>query len=140
VYKKCNIFYGLGNALFKQGHYYDGRLRFPSYCENGLCVSWDIETNCSVVADISFVESKGVLGSFVKPSHHDKLMSISNFAGLSHSSYVEYFRAHRVKKKGLPIFHEHDDSVQSKVKATYVKLRALILSFAFNHSLINYKK
>lgn len=139
-YKGRGIFYGLGNAIFQQGFYYGGRLRFPDYCETGLCVKWDVRSNEPKVACISFANNTVTVGEFSNPEELKELSLLSTFSGFSHRDYIKFFRDNRVKRKGLPIFHEPDHTISYKIKEQFVKFRSSVLGYAFSLKLINYKK
>src|SRR5690606_25004266 len=44
-YKNKYIFYGLGNSVFDEGYYFNGKLKFPEFCKVGLAVKWEVTTD-----------------------------------------------------------------------------------------------
>lgn len=139
-YKGRYIFYGLGNAVFAQGYYFNGRLKFPEYCSRGLCVNWDIAKNLVTVSDVSLTNSEVILTKFVNPKNNPELQKYSKFSGMSHEAYFYFFKKYRLKRKGLPIFYENDKSIMYLIKERFVMLRSRILGIAFKLNLNNYKK
>jgi hypothetical protein len=128
LYKDKHIFYGLGNAVFKQGRYFKGRIRFPPSCDSGLMVKWTPGTNVVRVADIALRGSVVSVSEFFDPVDHAALSELSAFSGCSQEQYLMYFSGHRRKRRLLPIFKESDVSVAYKTKILFVRARANLIS------------
>src|SRR5690606_18444702 len=45
MYKGKPIIYSLGNWMFKQNYYHNGKLKFPDFCNKELALEWDFEKN-----------------------------------------------------------------------------------------------
>lgn len=134
-YEKHNngyIFYGVGNSVFKQNHYFNGKLKFPDYCSSGLSIDWDPLEKKILVANIMLNDSDEIfISKYIKPENHQRLKELSIFSGMDKDNYLEYFSKMRRKKKFLPIFKEPDMSVLYKLKRYFVIIRASIIKVLF---------
>src|SRR5690606_30903167 len=45
MYKDKPIVYSLGNWMFKQHYYHNGKLKFPDFCNLQLAFEWDFKNN-----------------------------------------------------------------------------------------------
>jgi len=131
VYKGKPIFYGLGNAIFQEGYYWNGRLSFPDFCKVGLAVEWDPVANRVEVASVQLTDGLVEFSEFSNPQANVQLMSLSGFSGMSSLQYIEFFRDSRRKKKFLPIFKERDSSFLYRAKVAYVRFRGYLISVLF---------
>lgn len=129
------IFYGLGNAIFKENFYMGGRLTFPEICKAGLSVKWNPATGGVLVADVSLNKEKVSFSSFCDPMKNESLKELSNFQSLNTKEYIEFFSLNRRKKKLLPIFWENDNTLMYRVKCLLVHFRAYIISALFKLNL-----
>lgn len=131
TYAGKHIFYGLGNAIFEEGYYFNGGLSFPEFCKLGLAINWDPASNIVYVGDISLDNRVVSLSNWISPGNHDALNRLSSFRNLNDREYVDFFRKSRRKSKLLPVFREPDCSVFYKFKIGFVKLRASIILLLF---------
>lgn len=129
-YKGRPIVYGLGNFIFKQGHYFDGKLRFPKFCEeeyafelNGIEESfvlhrfhYDFEQN-----NLEFIKSEEI-------SADKNFDGKAEFTGFTAKEYEAWFKIHRVQKKLLPVFMAHETNSSYFVKSTWIKIRGKIIN------------
>ena len=130
-YKNKYIFYGLGNSVFDEEYYFNGKLKFPEFCKVGLAVQWDVETNGVLVSKTIYKDDTLVFDDFRKPENDNELMALSNFSKLNHLEYVEKIKKNRRKKNLLPIFHEMDTTFSYQVKKAFLNLRAFIIKKMF---------
>lgn len=130
-YKNKYIFYGLGNSVFDEEYYFNGKLKFPEFCKVGLAVQWDVETNGVLVSKTMYKDDTLVFDDFTKPENDNELMALSNFSKLNHLEYVDFFKKNRRKKNLLPIFHEMDTTFSYQVKKAFLNLRAFIIKKMF---------
>lgn len=138
-YEKYNekfIFYGLGNAIFQEKYYYDGRLKFPDFCTPGLALRWSPDQNTIAIANINLSENLVHMETFGQPEKNLRLIELSSFQKLNSQNYVNFFSANRRKRNILPIFQEHDSSITYKIKNIFLKVRAKIISILFR---LNFK-
>lgn len=130
-YKGRPIVYGLGNFFFKQGHYFDGKLRFPKFCEEEYAFElkeiedsfvlhhfhYDFEQN-----NLEFVKSEEI-------SADKNFDGKAEFTGFTAKEYEAWFKTHRVQKKLLPVFMAHETNASYLVKSTWIKIRGKIINF-----------
>jgi len=131
IYQGKNIFYGLGNSIFEQGYFYNGKLSFPDYCQRGLVVRWNPNDNAVQCAISTFNNNTFSVETYKDPLETQEVTSLSAYAGMGSSEYINFFKKHRVKKKLLPIFIEPDDSCMYKMKLNYTLFRGFFISKLF---------
>lgn len=130
TYKGKPIVYGLGNWLFPQNIFWNGRLKFPDFCKQQLAfeIDWTSgEHKChwfEYSADqhqVSYISSS--------PLRTDSLIrELSLFSAISHAEYPNWFKKNRYHKKLLPVFYFEDSTFRTKLKIRWIKLRhSLIL-------------
>lgn len=130
-YNNTHIFYGVGNFVFQQKHYYEGMLSFPAYCDVGAAVNWDPRTNEVIVNLMKYcsVSHKLHLVNTGEPDNLTELQEVSCFANLNNHEYINFFRLNRVKRKGLPIFSGKDFGLSYKMKFCFVYWRGRFIDF-----------
>ncbi|MCG7555757.1 CapA family protein [Pseudoalteromonas sp. Of11M-6] len=131
VYRGKHIFYGIGNGAFQQNYYYDGKLKFPDYCDVGMAVQWDPCSNTVKVAELTYNEAFMEAAPFCSKENYNRLTELSNFSHLDERQYYDFFRKNRLKRKGLPIFMKKDTSIDYFLKLNYTKVRAGFIHFLF---------
>lgn len=122
------IAYSLGNWAFSFGKFFDGRLKFPpsSFPQIAVELSDDgdkvhhalFEPPCMVhyqrselISDVNFS---------LKPF----------FEGYDDNQYLEWFKSHRIKKRGLPIYTSSNASIVNSVRDYWVALRQRLIDTA----------
>lgn len=125
------IFYGLGNSIFEEDYYYNGKLSFPEFCNVGLAVDWDIKSNEVMTSLTKYEDNTLIFGSFLAPEQQDNLNQLSQFSKLTHNEYIKFFKDKRRKKKLLPVFHENDRELMYKAKRSFNIIRSSIISKLF---------
>lgn len=131
VHKNKYIFYGLGNSIFEEKYYYDGKLTFPDFCKIGLAVEWNAK-NGNVRASLSsYQNSTLTISEFNPPERIKELNNLSTFSQLNSSHYIKFFKDNRRKRNLLPIFHEKDTSFRYKLKRNFMSKRGTLISTLF---------
>ena len=130
-YNNKYIFYGLGNSVFDEEYYFNGKLKFPEFCKIGLAMQWDVKTNGVLVSKTLYKGDTLVFNGFTEPENDNELMKLSTFSKLNHVEYIDFFKKNRRKKNLLPIFHEMDITVSYKLKKAFLNLRAFIIKKMF---------
>lgn len=102
-YQGKPIFYGLGNGYFPNGCYDGFQLNFPPAANQGLAVSLRGDQIKVYVTELKDNRQLSIIEEG-EPTSIDALTAVSAFSGLPHQDYIEFFRAHRKKKKMLPIY------------------------------------
>lgn len=127
-YKGKPIVYGLGNFLFCQGHFFDGKLRFPKFCEEEY--AFEINKN-GFKLHYFFYDQKDNRLDYVKSVEigEDKVFDgKAEFTGYSDKEYEKWFKAHRIQKKMLPIFHARENELSYWMKSKWIKFRGGIIN------------
>ncbi len=130
-YKGKAIFYGIGNAVFKQGFYFNSRLKFPEICDKGLLLEWNALVGTVRVRDIWLEDNRVVVGEACSPTDHQRLVELSSFSGMSKHEYLRTFKMKRRKRKMLPVFKEADDTFAYQIKRVWVMCRARLIRWLF---------
>lgn len=129
-YKGRPIVYGLGNFMFYQGHYFDGKLRFPKFCEKeyvfeiadgGSFFRLHHLMYDSVVNKLEYVKSETI-------THEMDFDGKAEFTGFTAKKYEAWFTAHRVQKKMLPVFKAHESKACYCVKSLWIKIRGEMIN------------
>lgn len=129
-YKGRPIVYGLGNFLFCQGHYFDGKLKFPKFCEEEYVFEianggrrfglhhfrYDLVEN-----KLEYVKSETI-------TPETEFDGKAEFTGYSATEYGRWFKKHRVQKKLLPIFHAHESTISYALKSGWIKIRGRLIN------------
>ncbi|HCW4112131.1 TPA: CapA family protein [Acinetobacter baumannii] len=131
IYKEKFIFYGLGNTIFDENYYFNSKLKFPDFCKLGLAIDWDPNTDKVRVSHTNYINDELVFSHFISPEESQKLMSLSTFAHLDDSQYIDFFMKNRRKKKFLPIFHEEDTTLTYHLKRWFLLFRAVLIKKMF---------
>ena len=130
VYKGKPIVYSLGNWMFKQGVYRDGKLNFPDFCNLQLAFEYDLDGNhkCHFFnynkknQSVDFLESEALNIS-------DKVQKLTPFAGLSNKDYLEWFKKNRYHKKFIPIYTGNESTLGVLGKNSWNRLRTIIINY-----------
>lgn len=127
-YKGKPIVYGLGNFLFCQGHYFDGKLQFPKFCEEEYALEmskdgyklhyfhYDQQENM-----LEYVKSKEI-------NEQKEFDGKAAFSGFSDKEYEKWFKEHRIQKKMLPVFHTSENEVSYWMKSKWIRIRGGIIN------------
>lgn len=127
-YKGKPIVYGLGNFLFYQGHYFDGKLKFPKFCE--IEYAFEINNGGYKLHHFHYDQQDNRL-VFSKTEEISPLTEFdgkAEFTGFSDKEYEEWFRKHRVQKKLLPIFYAKENAFSYWMKTEWIKVRGGLIN------------
>jgi len=129
MYRDCPIAYSLGDWWIPHRVFFDGKLSFPDYTLPQIAFDWDIgrapllhwfeyerETHA-----ISYRRSESLV-SDSGPTEH------TPFAGLSQKEYRKWFRRHRVKRKGLPIYSDFRATMRNDLRDRFIGGRHIMIS------------
>ena len=130
MYNGKPIIYSLGNWMFKQNHYHNGKLRFPDFCNQELAFEWDFKTGKIKFHFFDYNKKTSVLTYSHSENCSSKTMkNYTPFAGLSKTEYTKWYKSnHYHKNKGLPIYNWNDNKVQIRIKNLINKLRDYSIS------------
>jgi poly-gamma-glutamate synthesis protein (capsule biosynthesis protein) len=124
------IVYSLGNWMFKQGYYHNGKIRFPEFCNKHLAFEWDFKQNILQFHFFDFDPQNSTLKfSHSEDSNSKTMESYTPFRNLNTKDYKDWYKKnHYHKNKGLPIYNWNDSRVQVKIKNLINKLRDFSIS------------
>lgn len=137
-YRGKTIAYSLGNWAFSFGRFFEGRLRFPRSSFHQVAVELGDEMDLVHHARFSpptavtyqSTESVGAQDFSLKPE----------FEGFDDVEYLRWFRANRIKKKGLPIYRQANASLGNWLRDRWVGARQVLVDSAAKAGLKSMRK
>ena len=135
-YKERPIVYGMGNFLFRQGVYFNGKLKYPDLSKE----EWAFEIKDNNVFILHRFEYDNVnhelkyIGNMdiaPKGSFYGKAV----YNDFNDNEYLEFFKKNRKVKKLLPIFTHKESVVSYWLKSEWIKLRGWLLDMALSLNL-----
>jgi poly-gamma-glutamate synthesis protein (capsule biosynthesis protein) len=119
------IAYSLGNWFLPQGDWFGGPIAYPDYAARQLALAWSPtsgHTTCHWFDYRRDDHSIQYLAS--EPARESaELKALTPFAGMSHGEYVKFFRRHRVKSRGLPIYRDYRHAFRNRLFDRWNTLR-----------------
>jgi len=131
VYKNKPIIYSLGNWLFPNGKYFDGKLIFPEISNLQIAIEL---INGEVICHW---HQKLVDGSVVFLNSEDlndskKIKELTPYQSYSPDRYISFFREHRRKKNLLPVFYNYNHEYRNLIKKKFVQFRHIGIKTVLN--------
>lgn len=129
-YKGRPIVYGLGNFLFRQGHYFDGKLNFPNFCNEEYVFEIADEGNRFYLYCFNYDGDANKL-EYVKKTEIGPDVAFdgeAEFKGFTEKEYGRFFKKKRVQKKLLPIFHANEPEFTYWIKSKWIRLRGRLIN------------
>jgi poly-gamma-glutamate synthesis protein (capsule biosynthesis protein) len=127
-YKGRTIAYSLGNWAFSYGRFFGGRLKFPESSFHQIAV--ELNDNGDRVHHARFeppntvrylrTESVGAEDFSLKPE----------FEGFDDTAYLAWFKKNRIKRRGLPIYRNADQSLGNQLRNCWVWVRQRLIEAA----------
>lgn len=127
-YKGKPIVYGLGNFLFCQGHYFNGKLIFPKFCEEEY--AFEVSKEGYKLHYFHYDQNENRL-EYIKSEDicsETEFDGKAVFTGFSDKKYEKWFKQHRVQKRLLPIFHTHENAMSYWLKSEWIKVRGGLIN------------
>ncbi len=134
MYKGKPIVYSLGNWMFKQNYYFDGKLSFPDFCNLELAFEWDLANDDFKFHFFNYDREKSEL-KFLRTEGRDSptMREHTPFLNLSEKEYRKWYKKnHYHKNKGLPIYYWDDSAFTVKMKNQWNKSRDYLLKLLLN--------
>ena len=132
-YKGRTIAYSLGNWAFSYGRFFDGRLRFPESSFHQIAVELGEDGDC--VHHARFAPPATVTWQHSERVDAADFSLRPVFEGYSDATYLRWFKANRVKRKGLPIYRDAMDSLPNRLRDRWVWLRQVLIDAAAKRGL-----
>lgn len=120
------IFYGLGNFYFPNGNYDGFDMEFPPCASKGLCVHIGGSACYAYITEV-LADGKLRLHQEGQPSDLEILTKVSDFSGMTDLAYERFFRARRVKRRGLPVYVSYKHSFRNNLRDQFIRLRQIPL-------------
>ncbi len=120
-YQNKPIFYSLGNFFMPT------QMGFGVYSKIGLCVKYNEEIDAIVLYWIENHSDKLRLMLKEDLTNTKKLESITHIYQDNLIKYAQWFKKNRRKKKLLPIYYKHDQSLKNNIIYWLLKLRNYIV-------------
>src|SRR5690606_22115365 len=117
-YKDKPIVYSLGNWMFFQSFYHEGKISFPDFCNLELAFEWDFQTESLMFHFFEYNKETSTL-SYVKTEdkNGETLKNLTPFRDMSDEEYKKWYRLNRFhRNKGLPIYYFNDSNLLVKIK------------------------
>lgn len=130
IYQGKPIVYSLGNWMFHQEHYHNGKLKFPDFCNKELAFEWDFSTDKFQCHFFEYDKKDNSL-SYRETSSDviESMKEYTPFAGLSDSEYKLWYKEnHYHKRKGLPIYYWEDSNLLVYTKNKINLMRDILLA------------
>lgn len=127
-YRGRTIAYSLGNWAFSYGRFFDGRLKFHEISFHQIAL--ELGDNGDTVHHARFTPPALVEYVHSEPVDNTALTLQAEFEGMSDQEYVGWFKAHRLKRKGLPVYLHSDDTLSNRLRDFWVRTRQVVVDLA----------
>ncbi|HZJ97857.1 MAG TPA: CapA family protein [Oligella sp.] len=127
-YKGRTIAYSLGNWAFSYGQFFDGRLKFPESSFHQIAV--ELSEDGDKVHHAQFEPPSTVRYLKTENVSANNFSLKPEFEGLDDAAYLTWFKKNRIKRLGLPIYKDAEDSFSNKLRDAWVWLRQRLIERA----------
>lgn len=127
-YKGRTIAYSLGNWAFSYGKFFGGRLRFPESSFQQIAVQ--LGDTGDLVHHARFEPPTTVTYQRQERIEAADFSLRPPFEGFTDEEYFQWFKAYRIKRKGLPIYRDAADSLSNRFRDRWVGFRQLLIDTA----------
>lgn len=122
-YKGVPIVYSLGNWIFDNNVYFDGRLRTKDIGLDELVVEFRKNDLYCGWYKFDIEHSKPKYINSEKARDSERIMNMTPFTGMSDKEYIKWFKKHKRIRKLLPVFKSNDSKIQNEMKYLYILFR-----------------
>lgn len=127
-YKGHTIAYSLGNWAFSYGRFFGGKLRFPESSFHQIAI--ELSDGGDVIHHARFSPPATVTYGTTERVDSKDLSLKPEFEGFSHSDYVHWFKQNRIKRKGLPVYLDANDTIANWFRDRWVSIRQVLVDSA----------
>ncbi len=129
IYKCKPIMYSLGNWMFKQNYYRNGKSRFPDFCDSEVALEWNFEKNEIKFHFFNYDKTNSSLTfSHSENIDSETMNSHTPFKDLPNEEYIEWYKkSHYHRNKGLPIYYWDDSDLKTNIKNKINKVRDALI-------------
>lgn len=139
-YRGRPIVYGLGNFLFPQNVFWNGKLKFPEFTYKSLAFEI-VDNNVFKAHWLSYNPTTHEV-SYVHSEIIEEGAEFENQALYpleSTKDYELFFKKNRYHKKMLPVFRAYESEISVNVKISWVKIRGMLIDMLLkNRTLFNF--
>lgn len=128
MHRGAPIVYSLGNWCLPQGGWFGARIEWPEAADIQLAFQWNVETGEARFQWYDFDVSEDATGGTIAPGPSEtlegrKISELTPFRNMSHTEYDRWFRSHRNRGRGLPIYYHWRQRVRNEVKDRWIQAR-----------------
>lgn len=127
-YKGRTIAHSLGNWAFSYGQFFGGRLKFPESSFHQIAL--DLGDGHDRVHHARFEPPLKVRYERSESVEAEDFSLRPAFEGFDNGAYLAWFRANRVKRKGLPIYTDANSSISNWLRDRWVSVRQVLIDTA----------
>ena len=135
IYNDKPIIYSLGNWMFKQNIYRQGKLKFPDFCNFQLAFEFSNKGDhkChffnydSISNKVSFIKTESL--------PFNSLLKKSIFSGMGNLEYEKWFVKNRYHKKIIPVYKHSDSEILENIKNYFNFFRTSFINFLVKYNL-----
>jgi len=128
-YRERTIAYSLGNWAFSHGRFLGGRLAFPEISFRQIAL--ELGQDGDVVHHALFEAADSVVRYVGSERVGEQDFTLrAEFEGMPDEAYERWFRKNRVKRRGLPIYYDADDTMANRLKDGWVRFRQFFVDAA----------
>ncbi|AXV66456.1 CapA family protein [Pseudoalteromonas lipolytica] len=126
IYKGKPIIYSIGNWLFEQNVFVNGKLKFPDFCNLQLAFEYSLSGDHMCHFFENDTETSEVKYLFSEPLDSSvTLNELSPFKGMSFSDYDNFFKRERHHKKLIPVYFSNNNKYSILFKNAFNYFRTL---------------
>lgn len=132
-YMGRTIAYSLGNWAFSYGKFFGSKLKFPRSSFHQIAI--ELNTQGDLVHHAKFEPPTTVHYQRMERVDASNLSLKAEFEGFDDLEYVRWFKANRIKRKGLPVYLDANHSLSNSIRDRWVGLRQVLIDFAAKRGL-----
>lgn len=137
-YKGRTIAYSLGNWAFSYGRFFGGKLRFPE--ESFHQIALELSDSGDAVHHVYYEPPHTIAYRFPEAVADEGFSLSPEFEGMSHSEYIRWFKKHRRKSKGLPVYTDAEGTLMNSINDKWVAARQRLIEAAVKLGLKSTKR
>lgn len=143
-YKDGYIVYGLGNFFIPQNAFAGGKLAFPVWAKTELILEWDPINKKTLCHWFEYQHQNGQHELIHLETNEfeacPRLKFFSPYREMNDAAYLTYFKAHRRKKRLIPVFTSYKNKTINQFSTRILKLRARFARFLAKRNVIKWQQ
>lgn len=135
-YRGALIAYGLGNWTFSEHVFHGGRLSFPRFTHEVAAIEWSPAADLLVHWFDHETEHHVLRYRYTEvAAESTRVAALTPFNNMSDAEYRQWFKHHRRKRRGLPIYNDMNDHTSNAVRGLWVFMRQALLDLCYRQGL-----